>query len=161
MRKSMQNFSQDSRSPARDVNPAPPEYETGVLTTRPRRSVGHTQRKNSCTTCSIKPGSVVQWKMMEVTYRVTWNDCGAIVVTQKWVKRFRDATIFNSEDVDNLLLRNVRMYLWVYAATHSRKKSYLYQRETLKFLLYVDQREICLHELITWNKFHATGFLCV
>jgi hypothetical protein len=31
--------SQDSRSPSRDLNPGPPEYEAGVLTTRPRRSV--------------------------------------------------------------------------------------------------------------------------
>jgi hypothetical protein len=33
------NLSQDSRSPGRDLKPGPPEYEAGVLTTRPRRSV--------------------------------------------------------------------------------------------------------------------------
>jgi hypothetical protein len=32
-------LSQDNRSPGRDLNPVPPEYEAGVLTTRPRRSV--------------------------------------------------------------------------------------------------------------------------
>jgi hypothetical protein len=33
------NFSQDSRSPGRDFNTGPPEYEAGVLPSRPRRSV--------------------------------------------------------------------------------------------------------------------------
>jgi hypothetical protein len=38
LRKTMKNLSQDSRSPSRNFNPGPPEYE-GVLSTRPRRSV--------------------------------------------------------------------------------------------------------------------------
>jgi hypothetical protein len=33
------NPRQDSRSSGRDLNPGPPEYELGVVTTRPRRSV--------------------------------------------------------------------------------------------------------------------------
>jgi hypothetical protein len=32
-----QSHSQDNRSPGRDFSPGPPEYEAGVLTTRPRR----------------------------------------------------------------------------------------------------------------------------
>jgi hypothetical protein len=32
------NLGQDSRSPGRDFNQGPPEYEAGVLTTRPRPS---------------------------------------------------------------------------------------------------------------------------
>jgi hypothetical protein len=32
--KSTGNFNQDSRSPGRDFNPGPPEYEEGVLTPR-------------------------------------------------------------------------------------------------------------------------------
>jgi hypothetical protein len=39
LRKTTKNLSQGSRSPGRDLNPGPPEYEAGVLTTRPRRSV--------------------------------------------------------------------------------------------------------------------------
>jgi hypothetical protein len=39
LRKSLKTLSQDSRSPGRDLNPGPPEYEAGVLTTRQRRSV--------------------------------------------------------------------------------------------------------------------------
>jgi hypothetical protein len=39
LRKTTKNLSQVSRSPGRDLNPGPPEYEAGVLTTRPRRSV--------------------------------------------------------------------------------------------------------------------------
>jgi hypothetical protein len=35
----MKNLSQDSRCPGRDFNPGPPEYEAGVLITRPRRLV--------------------------------------------------------------------------------------------------------------------------
>jgi hypothetical protein len=38
LRKTTKNLSQDSRPPGRDLNPAPPEYESGVLDTRPRRS---------------------------------------------------------------------------------------------------------------------------
>jgi hypothetical protein len=33
----MKIISQDSRSPGRDLNPGPPKYEAGVLTTRHRR----------------------------------------------------------------------------------------------------------------------------
>jgi hypothetical protein len=39
LRKTTNNFSQDSRSPGRNFNPGPPGREAGVLTTRPRRSV--------------------------------------------------------------------------------------------------------------------------
>jgi hypothetical protein len=39
LRKNTKNLSQDSRCPGRDLNLGPPEYEAGVLTTRPRRSV--------------------------------------------------------------------------------------------------------------------------
>jgi hypothetical protein len=35
----MKNLSEDNRSTDRDLNPGLPEYETGVLTSRPRRSV--------------------------------------------------------------------------------------------------------------------------
>jgi hypothetical protein len=38
--KTQEDFSEDSRSPGRDLNPGPPEYEAGVPNTRPRRSVG-------------------------------------------------------------------------------------------------------------------------
>jgi hypothetical protein len=34
----MKTLGQDSRSPGRDLNPGSPEYEAGVLITRPRRS---------------------------------------------------------------------------------------------------------------------------
>jgi hypothetical protein len=34
-----ETLSQDSRSPGRDLKPGPPEYEAGVLTTGPRRSM--------------------------------------------------------------------------------------------------------------------------
>jgi hypothetical protein len=39
MRKTTKNLSQDSRSPGRGLNPGLPEYEAGVLITRPQRSV--------------------------------------------------------------------------------------------------------------------------
>jgi hypothetical protein len=39
LRKATKNFSQDSRSPGRDLNSGPPEYEAGMLTTRPRCTV--------------------------------------------------------------------------------------------------------------------------
>jgi hypothetical protein len=37
--KTMKNLREDSRSLGRDLNSGPPEYEAGVLTTQPRRSV--------------------------------------------------------------------------------------------------------------------------
>jgi hypothetical protein len=39
MRKTTKNLSQDSFSTGRNLNPRPSEYEAGVLTARPRRSV--------------------------------------------------------------------------------------------------------------------------
>jgi hypothetical protein len=39
LRKTTKNLSQDTRSPVRDLNPGPPEYEEGVLTTQLQRSV--------------------------------------------------------------------------------------------------------------------------
>jgi hypothetical protein len=38
LRKTKKIISQDNRSPGRDLNPGPPEYEAGMLTTRPRSS---------------------------------------------------------------------------------------------------------------------------
>jgi hypothetical protein len=38
LRKTTKNLSQDSRSPGRGFHPGPPEYEVGVLTTRPHFS---------------------------------------------------------------------------------------------------------------------------
>jgi hypothetical protein len=35
LRKTTKNLNQDSWSPGQDLNPRPPEYESGVLTTRP------------------------------------------------------------------------------------------------------------------------------
>jgi hypothetical protein len=39
LRITTKDFSHDIRSPDRDLNPKPPEYEAGVLATRPRRSM--------------------------------------------------------------------------------------------------------------------------
>jgi hypothetical protein len=38
VRKTTETLSQDRRSLGQYLNPGPPEYEAGVLTTRPRRS---------------------------------------------------------------------------------------------------------------------------
>jgi hypothetical protein len=37
--KNTRNLSQDSQSLGRELDPGPPEYNAGVLTTRPRHSV--------------------------------------------------------------------------------------------------------------------------
>jgi hypothetical protein len=39
LRKTTKDFCQDIRSPGRDLNPGPPEYEAGMLTTWPRHSI--------------------------------------------------------------------------------------------------------------------------
>jgi hypothetical protein len=36
LKKTTKNLSRDGRSPGRDLNPSPPEYETGVLDTEVR-----------------------------------------------------------------------------------------------------------------------------
>jgi hypothetical protein len=41
LRKTTTKLSHDTRSLRRDLNQEPPEYEAGVLTIRPRRSVGY------------------------------------------------------------------------------------------------------------------------
>jgi hypothetical protein len=43
-KKTMRNLGQDNGFPGRDLNPGPPEYEAGVLTTRPRCSVNATMK---------------------------------------------------------------------------------------------------------------------
>jgi hypothetical protein len=47
------NLSQDSWFPGRDLNPGPPEYETGVLTTRPRLLVTKTGVPSTQLMCYI------------------------------------------------------------------------------------------------------------
>jgi hypothetical protein len=39
LKKTTKSLSQDTRSPSRNLNPGPPEYEAGVLTTRPQGSI--------------------------------------------------------------------------------------------------------------------------
>jgi hypothetical protein len=38
-RKNTKNLNEDGRYPGRNLNPGPPQYETGLLTTQPLRSV--------------------------------------------------------------------------------------------------------------------------
>jgi hypothetical protein len=55
LRETKKNLSQYSQSPDRDLNPAPPEYEAGVSTTRPRCSV------DKCEQCLFKGTTHVFW----------------------------------------------------------------------------------------------------
>jgi hypothetical protein len=45
LRKTTRNLNQDSRSLGPRIEPGPPEYEAGVLTTHTRRSVLSSQRR--------------------------------------------------------------------------------------------------------------------
>jgi hypothetical protein len=45
--KTHKNFIYDNPSPGRDLNPGPSEYEAGVFTNQPRRSVPHCISKYS------------------------------------------------------------------------------------------------------------------
>jgi hypothetical protein len=49
VRKTTKYLSQDNRSLGRDLNLGPPEYEAGVLTTQPLRSVTLHKIQNCCT----------------------------------------------------------------------------------------------------------------
>jgi hypothetical protein len=58
---------QDSRSPGRYLNPGPPEYEAGVLTTRPRRSVEKVL-------CSAEYSHEIRWSSTGIhTSNTYWN----------------------------------------------------------------------------------------
>jgi hypothetical protein len=48
LRKTAKILRQDSRSPGRDLNPGPTEYETGVLATRPQRVCTHACMYYAC-----------------------------------------------------------------------------------------------------------------
>jgi hypothetical protein len=62
--------SQSSRSPCRDLNPGLPEYEAGVLTTRPRRSVPELRNKQTNQEGGQGTGRSVLHKSRVVTYLV-------------------------------------------------------------------------------------------
>jgi hypothetical protein len=69
----MKNLSQDIRSSCRDLNPGPPEYEVGVLTTRLRRSV----------TCAVHRFLIVNYLFYLLkTSRVV--NCGEITISEKF-----------------------------------------------------------------------------
>jgi hypothetical protein len=59
LRKTTKYLSQDSRSPGRKLNHGPPEYEAGVLTTRPRRSVKCTHLHINNTKLNINPSVIL------------------------------------------------------------------------------------------------------
>jgi hypothetical protein len=44
LREIIKNLSEDSRSQDRELNLRPPEYEAGVFTNQPRRSVRHSRK---------------------------------------------------------------------------------------------------------------------
>jgi hypothetical protein len=70
--KTTKNFSQDSRSPGRDLNPEPPECEAGVLTTRPRRSVRESE---------IYLKTWRKWPLERPRYSL----CGTLNVVVEWL----------------------------------------------------------------------------
>jgi hypothetical protein len=45
LKKTTKNLGQNCQYRSRDLNPGPPEYETGMLTTQPRRSVPEVQKQ--------------------------------------------------------------------------------------------------------------------
>jgi hypothetical protein len=59
-RKITKNLSQYSRSLGRHLNPGPPEYEAGVLTAGPQRSVENQERLTTVGDATIHTGTPVQ-----------------------------------------------------------------------------------------------------
>jgi hypothetical protein len=53
LEKTAKDLSQDSRSPRRDLNPEPSEYEAEVLTTRPRRLVSRLSVGQFLSDCAV------------------------------------------------------------------------------------------------------------
>jgi hypothetical protein len=63
LRKTTNHLSQDNLFPGQDLKPRPPDYEAGVLTTRPRRSVLPTKES---------VGGKIQWKVHGVQMHSLW-----------------------------------------------------------------------------------------
>jgi hypothetical protein len=53
VRKSTEHLSPDSRCPGRDLNPGDPEYEAGLLTTRPQRTVDEKSQQNAISSVTV------------------------------------------------------------------------------------------------------------
>jgi hypothetical protein len=54
------NLSYDSRSPSRYLNPGPPAYEAGVLTTQPRHSVEE-EEEEQCFEAEKRASALIMW----------------------------------------------------------------------------------------------------
>jgi hypothetical protein len=85
------NLNQDSRSPGRDLNPGPPEYESGVLTTRWRRSVRPKRRWQDNVKMDLRQTWCESVKLIQLPRdTVQWQ----IFCTRWWIYGFQESKKF-------------------------------------------------------------------
>jgi hypothetical protein len=89
LRKTMKNLNQVSRSWGRDLNTDPPEYDSGVLTTRPQCSVAAVQNPtSSCWSvpCPHHHSSCHPTPVLANT-RIFVRICHVGALSQTWIKQ--------------------------------------------------------------------------
>jgi hypothetical protein len=86
LRKTSKNIGQDSRSPGQDLNSGPPEYETGVLATRPRSSV-------TISTLQFIPYVAIKWLAFQLD-----DDHVGVVRLCLWTSATSGLTVHLSSD---------------------------------------------------------------
>jgi hypothetical protein len=63
---------QDCRCPGRDLNPTPPEYEAGVLSTRPLRSVEHHKNLTRTLLTTVQTDNIVRSSVISLNKMSHW-----------------------------------------------------------------------------------------
>jgi hypothetical protein len=86
LRKTTKNIGQDSRSPGPDLNSGPPEYEAGVLATRPRSSV-------TISTLQFIPYVAIKWLAFQLD-----DDHVDVVRLRLWTSATSGLTVHLSSD---------------------------------------------------------------
>lgn len=90
------SLSQDSRSPSQHLYPVPHEYETGVLTTQPRRQMtSHSLRLQCRHKYAVRTSSrnlaynLISFRRVLSVIRLKWWRISEVAVTHKktWIRR--------------------------------------------------------------------------
>jgi hypothetical protein len=105
LRKTTKPLSRDSRSPGRDLNPGPPEYE-GVLITRPRRSVWSYRLQSKYEIESMSPFCDDHLKYKETAEILCNNSWYRILLSSRFLPSCHSVTGNPSDVIQTLIYVN-------------------------------------------------------